>query len=390
MTMECSCTPFVRGFVPGILIGLFSTVLFFNTLWREPNLRTQRQISDWFTTPRLSLVQAQLSDLDYLGAGDDSTVQRPGILSHQAVRRESEGDTHQCDPSTYLKPQSVGSTRYLLVVLIHSTPRAAELRDAIRASWLSKQRTQQRYLARFVIGGKGLRPKDSHELACENKQYGDLVLLPEVTDTLKTLEWSSSSKLLSSFRWTMDNVKFSYILKCTDSTFAVMDTIVKELEVREHKNETGDYLWGFFAGGMQAVKEGRLSERYWFLCSHYLPFPQGGGYVISHSLVTLLLSLEKDLQHYTHDDIALGVWISPFSGIDKRHDVRFNSGYYSRGCKNVYIVTHKETASTMMQKFMTMMQSGNICKQEVTSRLSYVYNWTAPANRCCVRTPNIP
>ncbi len=385
MKMEslCSCSPFVRGFLPGILIGLFSSVLLFNTIWKEPILTTERQIT-WFSSSRLSLHYNPPMQLS------DHRVREAELLPIARKLRASDNDD-DCNPSVYLRTQYLDQSSYLLVVLVHSTPSASNMRGSIRASWLTNRKSQTRYLARFVIGTKNLTPKDALALACENKQYGDVIMMPDDADSVSTQEWSSSSKLLGSFRWAMDNVEFSYILKCTDSTFAVIDTIVKELEVREQKkNRTTDFLWGFFAGGVQAVKEGRLSEKNWFLCSHFLPFPQGGGYVISHSLVELLLSLAGELQHYEHDDIGLGVWISPFNNIEKHHDVRFNTGYYSRGCQNVYIVSHKETASSMRHKYLSLVQTGQICQKEFVSRLSYVYNWTAPANRCCVRTPNIP
>ena len=381
MESLCSCSPFVRGFLPGILIGLFSSVLLFNTIWKEPPLTTERQIS-WWSSSRLPLhhnPSMQLSD------------HREAELIPIARKLRASDNEDDCNPSVYLRTQYLDQSSYLLVVLVHSTPRASGTRGAIRASWLTNRRSQTRYLARFVIGTKNLTPKDAQALACENKQYGDLVMLPDDADTVNPQEWSSTSKLLGSFRWAMDNVKFSYILKCTDSTFAVIDTIVKELEFREQKNnKTTDFLWGFFAGGVQAGKEGRLNEKNWFLCSHFLPFPQGGGYVISHSLVELLLSLAEEVQHYEHDDIGLGAWISPFNNIEKYHDVRFNTGYYSRGCQNVYIVSHMETGSSMQRKYSSLVQTGQVCQQEFMSRLSYVYNWTAPANRCCVRTPNIP
>ncbi len=381
MESLCSCSPFVRGFLPGILIGLLSSVLLFNTLWKEPIIVAEKHISQ-------SLL---FSSSELISEHKDSLHLSQRELAPLARKLRASKEEDECSPSMYLRTQYLEQSNYLLVVHVHSTPKALDMRNAIRSSWLSKEKMQQKYVARFVIGTKDLSSKDAHRLACENKEHKDLLLLPDVLDTLSiSQDWSNSDKLLESFRWTVDNIKFSYIFKCTDSTFAVIDTIVKELEFREEKNEMGDFLWGFFEGGLQAMKGGRLTEKNWFLCSHFLPFPEGGGYIISNSLVTLLLSLEGALQHFEHDDVGLGVWISPFNKIEKHHDVRFNSGCYSRGCQNVYIVTHMETVSSMIKKFTLFEDTGHLCEKEFMSRLSYVYNWTAPANRCCVRTPNIP
>lgn len=382
-------SPFLRGFVPGIVIGIFSSILFLNTLWRSPAVLT-RELADG------SVSGNQRMTLSRLLAGSDKHLDSENVpesfypqkLLRGARKERQVGEDQDCSLSMQIEAQQlVSNTTVLLLVLIQSSPRATELRNSIRATWLRNHTQQGRYAAKFVIGAKNLQPKDERQLACESEQYGDLLLLPDTYDPIKAQDWSSSTKVLQSFSWAVSHLKFSYLLKCTDSTFAVLDTILDELE-QSHRE---DYLlWGFFAGSIQAVKEGRLGEKNWFLCSHYLPFPQGGGYIISWNLVSLIQSLETDLQHYTHDDIALGVWLSPFSGIHKKHDVRFNTGYYSRGCRNVYIITHKETSSSMLLKYDTWKESGALCKEEFLSRLSYVYDWTAPANRCCIRKSGIP
>ena len=370
---------FLRGFLPGILIGLFSSVLIFS-LWRSSSQLVERGPS-----------QLHVSD-------NNNGVPSPSQLLDIAGRRRKErrgrelisGRHESCNTSLYLKTQAIRPGSYLLLLLIDSSPRATELRNAIRATWLNGHAKQDKYVFKFIIGTASLKPVDAQKLACENQQYGDLLLLPNINDPVKSQDWSPSEKVLGAFVWSLENVKFAYILKTNDATFVVLDPIVKELELREKEPPTSDLLWGFFAGGVQATKEGRLAERNWFLCTHYLPFPQGGGYLISHNLVTMLGTLSEDLQHYTHDDIALGVWLSPFDGIDKKHDVRFNTGYSSRGCNNAYLVISRESPHSMLQRYSYFQKTGLVCEEEFSSRLSYIYNWTVSPNRCCVRQPGIP
>ena len=372
---------FLRGFLPGILIGLFSSVLIF-ALWRNSVL-VQRPIQPFFEDVSLSG-----------GVKGEVPVQVDAYARRRRKEKRVEygGGRDHCNITLYSKTQPVrpAGRSYLLLLLIDSSPRAKELRNTVRATWLNDFKDQDKYVYRFVIGTADLKAVDMQNLACENQQYGDLLLLGNIDEPLKPVDRTPSEKLLEAFLWALDNVEFTYVFKTHHATFVVLDPILKELELRESQSPQNDLLWGFFAGGVQATKEGRLGEKNWFLCTHYLPFPQGGGYVISHNLISMLGVLSKDLQHYGHDDIALGAWLSPFNGIDKKHDVRFNTGYSSRGCNNAYLVTSRETPTSMFKRYSYFKKTGLICEEEYLSRLSYVYNWTVSPNRCCVRQPGIP
>ena len=377
------CFSFLRGFLPGILIGLFSSVLIFS-LWRS---------SSFVEVDRGSIQLASASD-----SGGGLSSQFPDSAGRKKKERRgrevnsagNSGRRGSCNTTLYLKTLPIRPGSYLLLLLIDSSPRATELRNAIRETWLSYHTKQDKYVFKFIIGTAKLKPSDAQKLACENQKYGDLLLLPNIYDPIKSQDWSASEKVLGAFVWALESINFAYIFKTNDATFVVLDPILEELELREKAPPSSDLLWGFFAGGVQATKEGRLAEENWFLCTHYLPFPQGGGYAISHALVSMLGALGDDLQHYAHDDIALGVWLSPFNGIDKKHDVRFNTGYSSRGCNDAYLVMSKETPSSMLQRQSRFQSTGRLCEEEFVSRLSYVYNWTVSPNRCCIRQAGIP
>ncbi len=358
------CNPFVRGFVPGILIGVFTSVLLFS-LWRPSPLRTTSRIMG-------------AMELGNLESNFHTVATRDDRLPGTEPKSLDECGMHHLETSPI-------PGAYLLLVLIHSHPANRALRQVIRATWISDQRFQSQYVARFVVGTDGLEREAMEKLACENRDHQDMLLLPEVRD--KFPEWPTSEKLLSSFVWAANNSRFSFLFKCNDATFAVLSKITKFLQTQRLD---ASLLWGFFTGGVQATKEGKFGEKLWFLCNNYLPYPQGGGFVISLDLVEMLTSMAEDLEQYDHDDIAVGVWLSPFDGMKKQHDNRFNTGYYSRGCSNIYMVTHRESVQSMEEKFYHYKSSGKICSQEIQSRLSYIYNWTAPADRCCVRKAGIP
>ncbi len=372
--MALSVFGFAAMFIPGLLIGGSSTFLLLG-LWNTPvavHDTKEREL------------------LEPVAVGPPARAEDPALVQRRSERRHvlEHHNRGACNETHLESPPVVGGPRRLLV-LIHSTPRAVEMRDAIRGTWLRDNHKQRDFVARFVVGVANLRPGDLSLVACENMEHGDMLLLPNYEEPSKSRGGSSSSeKLLQSFIWAQENTDFDYIFKCTDSTFAVMEKILAELRQREAKKK-GDYLWGFFAGGIQASKTGRLGEENWYLCTHYLPYPEGGGYIISKDLVSLLTSVGDDLEHYLHDDIALGVWLSPFSGIERRHDVRFNTGFYSRGCSNQYIVTHRESMHNMRVRSI-LLKKGILCEEEFSSRPSYHFNWTVPSNRCCVRETGVP
>ena len=372
---------FIALFIPGLLIGASSSFLFLRLLHAPVSLHGDD--SEKMEVGANSLVQQVTVRPPSVPERSESV----GILERRSERRQvlDRYNKEGCNESSLVSRPITGGP-YQLLVLVHSSPRAVEMRNAIRDTWLSANHRQGKFVARFVIGMVNLKPGDVALLACESSEYGDLLLLPGIDDSLKQ---GSSEKLLQSFIWSRENVQFRYIFKCTDTTFALVHIIMRELEARK-KPATPDYLWGFFAGGVQASKKGRLGEESWFLCTHYLPYPEGGGYIISEGLVSILSTISSDLEHYVHDDIALGVWLSPFNGIERRHDVRFNTGGYSRGCNNGYIVTHKETMQTMLKKHEYIEKVGRLCDKEFAARPSYHYNWTVPANKCCVRQNGVP
>ena len=299
-----------------------------------------------------------------------------------------------------LEPEPIPGGPYLMLILIHSTPLALERRKSIRDTWLKQNSNEKKFVARFVIGIAHLNSLDLTKLALENKRYGDLLLLSDIIepDSAETRinsgilsfnkskkKSSKSRKLLKAFVWAQENVKYHYIFKCMDNTFARLDMIVDKLRERIKHKSDDDLLWGYFAGNIKASKNGDFGEENWFLCTHYLPFPMGGGYVISQGLVSMIETAKDDLQHYINDDIALGVWLSPYTGIDYQHDINFNTGRHSRGCNRAYVVTSEDTPHGIIERYTLLRTRGNLCKEEFNLTQPYHYNWTAPLHQCCTK-----
>ena len=295
----------------------------------------------------------------------------PPKNSEQTTLESSYFNSNLLKLQTTTIPQIKQSAK--LFILIFSNPHSIELRAAVRSTWL--QTRPHDILYRFVICVEGLEEGQLEQLKQENNLYNDTLFL-----SLHYTSTYNSIQLLTALQWTMNNVHFSYILKCNDASYVLLNHLIQKIELLSAINSL---VWGYFIGNQNVSRHGDQAERTWNLCSAYLPYPQGGGYIISYQVVNLIISIGTELDHLDHEDIALGVWLAPFKHITRKHDIHFNSGPKSRGCSNAYIVSHPETPVSMVTKHKCVLTVGYLCKEEINYLPSYQYNWTAPMKYCC-------
>ena len=277
------------------------------------------------------------------------------------------------------KTQFWGSTprkSAILAILVLSSPENRDRRDAIRKTWLNFVNNDDAFVY-FVVGTRGLSNMSSLEL--ESSEYGDLIRLVDHVDSYDTL----ASKVLMSFLWLSENVKFAFVFKVDDDTFARVEVIIKELR---HRSNTKPLYWGFFDGRARIKQKGRWAERQWILCDRYLPHARGGGYVLSASLVDHIVRGKDLLQRFNSEDVSVGAWLAPLD-IERLHDPRFDTEHVSRGCSDAYVVTHKQDVTAMFAKYDNIMNTGRLCgiDGQFKKRNSYVYNWSVLPSSCCVR-----
>lgn len=270
-----------------------------------------------------------------------------------------------------------------LFVVVLSDPGGKERRNVIRNTWMRGHETlQPKVLVKFVIGEMGISSPKLSSLQEEQKQYGDLLLLEDLYESYRNL----TLKVLLTFVHVSQSFNTTYLMKCDDDTFMLLEPVLKELVQRDHRMS---FYWGFFNGRARVKRNGKWQERGWFLSNNYLPYALGGGYVLSGDMIKRVANNANGLQLYHSEDVSVGVWVSSFKA-ERKHDVRFNTEYKSRGCLNVYIVSHKQSISDMKLKYQNMRLTGRQCYKEYQTRLSYVYNWTVPPSECCQRLAGIP
>jgi galactosylxylosylprotein 3-beta-galactosyltransferase len=266
-----------------------------------------------------------------------------------------------------------------LLFLIMSPPYGIPRRAAIRRSWLSLYLKVQgvHYTGKFVIGTKGLAKNKIFELTYEKNQFKDVILFDDFEDTFANL----TNKVIKSIVWAQQNMDFDYLIKNDDDSFVQIDRFLNALK----KMDCPKHLyWGYFTGCGYPDSSGKWAEYNWYLCPHFLPYAMGGGYVLSKELVGLIANLSDDLQAYSNEDVSMGLWMSPFN-VTRFHDLRFNTEGHTHGCDNNYIISHKEKASSFIQKKRRILFNGLMCvaKRELTA--AYIYNWTVSPPLCCQR-----
>lgn len=342
-----------------------------------------------------------------------------------------------------LTVEEIDDESYLLVVLMLSSPKNFERRNTIRETWLNlRPRTfngsdyqndiifvpevlknsfleledveqqkfhlhnYQKWLTSvnipnvkvpnmkikhlFAIGTLGLSIEVQQEINSEQKVFNDMLLLDDLEDSYKNL----TLKLISSMqKLERTTPKYKYVLKCDDDSYVKLDALSQELihyqsKMRSMKKKKKtlsnlELYWGYFHGRANIKMSGQWQESNYNLCDRYLPYALGGGYVLSKNLVTYIASNGDNLNRYGSEDISVGTWLASFRNIHRRHDLRFDTAYLPRKCKNYHFVLHKRTAKDMREIY-----NGNSCFSEVSHvsnkrPVEYFYDWAQPPMKCC-------
>ncbi|XP_034935325.1 beta-1,3-galactosyltransferase 6 [Chelonus insularis] len=272
---------------------------------------------------------------------------------------------------------------YRLIVLILTSPGNMKQRDTIRKTWISDRNFNVKHF--FAIGTLNIDQEQLETLQSEQQKFKDLLFLPKLQDSYGTL----TKKVLQSFQKIYEDYTFDYLLKCDDDSFVLLQQLLVNLQSWEAKGTRKELYWGFFNGKAHVKRRGPWKEPEWNLCDYYLPYAVGGGYVLSYNLVKYIAVNADNLRLFNAEDVSVGLWLAPVANIERKHDIRFDTEYRSRGCSNQYLITHKQSSESIQSVHNHYQTSGNLCAQEVSERMSYQYNWTAPPSQCCERKPGL-
>lgn len=339
--------------------------------------------------------------------------------------------------SSDTKPSFAAKKECFLVILILSAPDNIERRNAIRETWLNLQPhhnstvdrqhiyiptydgsgflrhesiedqvqsletyntwlktrhfTDQsstiKVIHKFAVGTTGLTTTRQKELVSESNSYNDLLLINDLQDSYKNL----TKKLVLSLKSIWESHSFDYLLKCDDDTYVKLDIMLTYLSDYHGRVTSSDFnqnpvpelYWGYFNGKANIKTRGQWKENHFNLCSKYLPYALGGGYIISRKLVQYVHTNSEILNLYMSEDISVGIWFASMRNVFRKHDCRFDTAYMARPCKDYHIVLHKRNAEDMRRIFKGIQCSNELTEDNVKRPLEYFYNWKAAPMQCC-------
>ena len=271
------------------------------------------------------------------------------------------------------------------LILVLSTPKGVARRTVIRDTWMKDPTSKLvKVTVKFVIGILGLHNNKTFSLRQEQKKYGDLLFLPELKDSYSNLTLKMKFGLI----WVDKNISdFDYLIKTDDDTYVRVDSIEKA--IRELNCEDQLHM-GFFFGTSRPHKSGRWAEKKWLKCPCYLPYPSGGGYIISRKVLKVAMRYPSRLSMYTCEDVTVGSWLAPYHMV-RKHDVRFNVELWSHGCINTMLISHqdKPSPSYFYDKHKRIVLNQGMCKKEEEKVSVYEYNWAVSPANCCKRVKGI-
>ncbi|KAJ8960793.1 hypothetical protein NQ318_020088 [Aromia moschata] len=309
-----------------------------------------------------------------------------------------------------------------LIILVLSAPDNLDRRDTIRNTWLKlyDKRNEDSDINSFkmkhyfAIGSLGLKADQLLRLSSEQSEHSDILLLP-MHDSYMSL----TEKVKKSFVWLKDQydygLGFKYVLKCDDDSFVNLKALPVEISTMEHtflkkdhrytvqsnvqqssflsvnvqtneKVVTGNVLnlyWGYFSGAARVKTRGKWKETSWIASDRYIPYALGGGYILSKDLVSYIAKNAEDLRSFNSEDVSVGFWLAPANNLLRAHDIRFDTEWTSRGCRNTHLVTHNISRQEMTIMYKNFVRFKSLCFKEVDKRSYYVYNWSVPPSQCC-------
>ena len=192
-----------------------------------------------------------------------------------------------------------------LLIMTPILPSSFRSRETIRNTWYKGFTDSKDVMLRFAMGIKGVDANTTKLLADENSTHKDLIFFENLKENRSAL----TNKTLLLMKWAYANINFTYFLKCDDDTFVFVKRTLNELKKRPTTKRL--YYGKILFHGVPNQK-GDWKDLQWKLADTYMPFAQGGGYILSSDLISLIVEDSPFLQWHPNEDTAVGSWLAPY------------------------------------------------------------------------------
>ena len=193
---------------------------------------------------------------------------------------------------------------YLLYILIVSAPANVQQRDGIRSTWAYTVRNYSSIRYSFVIGSVGVSDSVMSTILEEKGKFEDVIVLDDVEENYNKL----SRKVLKAITWAGKHIVSVYYLKTDDDCIVVIDNLYEVLT--KENLPTNKLVLGIFNINTNVLSLGKWAELSWFLCSVYLNYPAGAGYILTQDVVRYITLNSDRLMLYSNEDTSLGTWLA--------------------------------------------------------------------------------
>ena len=193
----------------------------------------------------------------------------------------------------------IKSTPFLFIIIL-SKPNSKIRRGIVRDTWLDLRQHQPMVESKFFFGKEKLSKELVTDIQKEEKEFGDIILLDNLVDSYKTL----TRKVLLAMTWVGENVESKFVLKVDDDCLVNVEGLLLLLRTT-YVNETRLSL-GRFNYNSPILKKGKWRETEWKVCSRYISYTIGMGYVLSFSLVQFIARNSDMLHTYANEDVSVG------------------------------------------------------------------------------------
>lgn len=307
-----------------------------------------------------TMQDGQPVDIGAIKTSQSSTVvtSNKATIKNVINHRYQENETQTTSTIEIVSDARFGSgpSSFLVLILIHSSIEQIIRRNTIRQTWLSRIMLGNISCAYwFIIGGKLATDDSKNSLQKEQDRYGDLMILWNVRNDYVELTLRSLHSMLHiSARY-----NFSYLLKTDEDVFINTPIILSEILSLYPRQRI---YWGRFSCHNPPIEEGRWEERGWHWCDVYHPYAYGGMYILSQDVIQLIIENANSLQHYSCEDVSLGMWLAPYN-LHRINDGRIFVQHSAR-CSRGYIaihIPHRLSHKLMMKYFDNLKRKGVIC-----------------------------
>ena len=245
---------------------------------------------------------------------------------------------------TFLQTRTRCTQKYLLLILVPSSPLNFETRRVIRQTWGTDYSMNKTWRTMFLLG-QPRHPTEMKYLAAETAIYGDIIQGFQ-TDSYHNLTLKTEMGL----EWAITYCDFDFLLKADDDVFVNAFKLLNYL--RKHDTPRIKLYLGNVARRSKTRRVGKWALSYEEYQREILPrFCLGPAYVLSKDVVRQFVNIFDPKKPLKLEDVYMGM-LAERVGVSPRrhHGFRTNkNGHCSQNFES--IVIHGASSDCILKLF---------------------------------------